>query len=390
MVRVTITNTDRARATVGRAPVRVARRPGALRDRADPRGAFDLDKPPAGEPPARCDDSKPFDCAVATDSLDAQTPYGLSTWLSAKYLLTLPVTDATHDQVAHFVAGAGRDEAGPFFGGANGLENRWTIDGAPADNVRTGGADTAVPLTFLDGILVTAGGFSARDRASTGGTIDAQLIRGGDHHELEARVWASWTADPQQRTLASGFYFTRRVQATFGPQTTASVVGSGPLGELLGGVAWYAGGIAPNIAASYLTWRASSILDLDVGTSLIETTQQTRTSWFVPIMARTGWDRGPHHIELTLVGDVSHDTSYLGNATLQAAGVDRLNYVGDGIASYHGRWTDTRVDAQLAWHRSVQRQSAHDPAAANLPQLLTAYIPQTSQTRRPPIRSPRR
>ena len=355
---------------------------------ADPRDAFDLDKKPPPPPAAKCDDGRAFDCAVATDPLDPSVSYALSTWLPTSYLLRLPVADATSVDVAHFALGAGQDEVGPFFRGANGLENRWTIDGAPADNIRTGGSDTAVPLTFLDGILVTAGGFAARDRVSTGGTIDARLIRGGDDHVLDTHLWLSWTADPRQPPLATGTYFTRQVSASFGPAVTASVVGSGPIGELAGGKVWYAAGIAPNLAATDLTWHAASVIDANgdmvpdgfpgaITTSPIETTSHTRVDWFVPLMARTGYDNGAHHVELTLVGDVSHQTSYLGNATLQAAGVDELSYVGDAIATYHGVWTDTRVNAQLAWHRGVIRESAHDPAAADIPQLLSAYIPRT-------------
>ncbi len=352
---------------------------------ADTRETFGLGKPAAIEP-AKCDDGRAFDCAIATDPLDDAVGYALATWLPAKYLLSLPVGDATHDQVAHFVTGAGRDETGPFFGGATGLENRWTVDGAPTDSVRTGANDLAIPLTFLDGMLITAGGFAARDRTSSGGTIDARLIRGGDTQVLDARVWTSYQTDPRQTTLPSGEYFTRRVTAKVGEDSTVSLVGSGPLGTVAGGKVWYAAGIAPEISIDHVKWRASSVVDANgdgqpdglpgvVATSTIENTQQHRTDYFVPMMARTGYDRGPHHVELTLIGDVAHDTSYLGNATLEAAGIDKLSYVGDGIATYHGRWTDTRVDVQLAWHHSVQRQSAADPAAANTPQLLSAYIP---------------
>ena len=131
-----------------------------------------------------CGDGLVFGCAVATDALDPATPYALSTWLSRDYLRRLPVADATQDLVASYALGAFRDEAGVVIGGASGLENRWTIDGAPADNLRTGAADTLVPIQFLDGIWVSAGGFSARDRATTGGTIDARLRRGTEHHEV--------------------------------------------------------------------------------------------------------------------------------------------------------------------------------------------------------------
>ncbi|HET9987593.1 MAG TPA: hypothetical protein VFQ65_03720, partial [Kofleriaceae bacterium] len=121
---------------------------------ADPRDAFGFPTKPV-EKPLDCSDGTDFGCARATDPMADQVPFALTTWLPAAYLLALPTADSTHDQVAGYALGASRDEAGPAFAGATGLENRWTIEGAPADSVRTGAADTKVPLTFLDGIFVT-------------------------------------------------------------------------------------------------------------------------------------------------------------------------------------------------------------------------------------------
>src|SRR5262249_17952797 len=67
------------------------------------------------------------------------------------------------------------------------------------------------------------------------------------------------------------------------------------------------------------------------------------------------------------------------NATLQASGVNANNVVGDAIATWRGHWTDTHVRAQLAWHRSERHETARDPLAATIPQLLSAYIPQPLQ-----------
>src|SRR5438105_6424498 len=130
--------------------------------------------------------------------------------------------------------GAGQDGAGPTFAGATGLENRWTIEGAPSESVRTGGSETEVPLAFLDGIRVTAGGFSARDRASTGGTIDARLRRGGDHHELEVYAWAGYSARARHPEIAPDTYQLRRGEVDPRWGASATVVATGPLGPLLG------------------------------------------------------------------------------------------------------------------------------------------------------------
>ena len=292
----------------------------------------------------------------------------------------------THDRVASYALGAGRDEAGVTFGGGNGLESRWTIDGAPADNIQNGGVDTRIPLTFLDGIMVTAGGFAARDRASTGGMIDARLRRGGDHHELEVRAYAGWSAAAAQSPAVPDTYQIRTGTTTPGPTASASIVATGPLGAIFGGKAWYAAGIAPSIARTKFDFTAGTLVDADndgtpdgapgiVATQLVERDQRDVTTWSVPGMARVGLDRGPHHVELTLIGSAATATRFLDNATLQAGGVDAMNIIGDGIATYRGEWQDTHARIQLAWHRSMHTESARDPAAADIPQLLSAYVP---------------
>jgi hypothetical protein len=338
------------------------------------------------EPAPRCEDARTLGCVTATDPFDPVSPYALRTWLSASYLLRLPVADARHDDVAQFAMGASRDEAGPSFGGATGLENRWTIEGAPADNVRTGGVETRVPLTFMQGMLVSAGGFAARDRTSLGGTIDVELRRGGTTHEVDAHAWLGLTADRRERPVANATYQLRRATVQAGPELDASVVGTGPLPDVLGGRTWYAAGIAPSLGRSDFAWRAARLLDVDqdglpdglpgkVALEPVEATDTHTIDYVIPMMARVGWTRGHHDVALTLIGNANRNTFFLANATQQAAGVDRTAWIGDGIATWKGAWRDTRVRGQLAWHRSVRRESAHDPDAANPPQLLTAYVP---------------
>jgi hypothetical protein len=388
---------------VGVAGAHQARGEDRAADRAeDPRDVFGLaHRPPAA--PVSCSDGLAFDCALATDPLDDVTPYALATWLAGDYLRHLPVADATHDQVASYALGAGRDEAGVVIGGASGLENRWTIDGAPADGVRTGAADTRVPLTFLEGIRVTAGGFSARDRASTGGTIDARLVRGTAHHEVSADVWTSLTRDASVRPSASGSYTVRKATSNAGPATTASLVATGPLdlsrlpgpvAWLGGGAGWYAAGIAPSLSTTSVAWRAVRLVDADhdglpdglpgeLATAPIEDTRIRTYDFSVPVMARVGLDREVHHVELSLIGGIDRDSGFLGNSTLQAAGVDRRTITGDAIATWRGTWSDTRARVQLSWHRSSRVESAHDRAAAGLPQLVTAYVPTSLADDRP-------
>ncbi len=384
----------------GSAPAANQAPPNASAPAPNPRAAFDMPKPAANDPhdvfgfkpkpnenALDCSDGRDFGCARATDDLaDDSVPFSLSTWLPAKYLLSLPVADATHDGVANYALGASRDEAGANFAGANGLENRWTIDGAPDDSVRTGGVDTRIPLAFLDGIMVTAGGFSARDRTSTGGTIDARLRRGTADHELDVRAYAGLTGTARHTPITTQSYQVRRGQVDPGPDASVSVVATGPLGAHFGGTTWYAAGIAPAIARTSFRFSAASLVDADgdgtpdglpglVTTMPIEDNTASVTSWAVPAMARLGLDHGVHHVELTLVGSAGGVTRYQFNSTLQAGGVDATNIVGDGIATYRGEWPATRVRVQAAWHRSMHVESARDPAAAGIPQSLTAYVP---------------
>lgn len=351
----------------------------------DPHDLFGLGN--AKKPAAKADCTEPgtFGCPWRTDPF-AQQPFALSTWLPAAYLRRLPVADSSHDAVAHYALGAIRDDAGISFAGATGLENRWSLEGAPIQAIRTGGADSRIPLTFLDGILVTAGGFAARDRTSTGGTIEARLVRGGDTHEVDATVWGGLSDEGRRRPFAPQLFFVRRIVVDPRPSVSASVVARGPIAHAFGGKLWYAAGIAPSLSSTKFTWNTARLLDDDKDgtpdglpgpprTQNILLTNEITPEYVVPAMVRTGLDRGPHALELTLYGQRSHGTRFLANATLQAAGLDRDDTVLDGIATYRATYRRTKLVAQAAWHRSVHREHAHDDAAANLPQLLTAYVP---------------
>jgi hypothetical protein len=351
----------------------------------DPHDIFGI-KHPKAAPPLDCSDGTDFGCVRATDPFLDEGPLALSTWLSGKYLLSLPVGDATHDQVAQYAMGAGHDGAGPSFAGATGLENRWTVEGAPTESVRTGAAETSIPLVFLDGMRVTAGGFTARDRTSTGGVIDARLRSGTADHEVETYAWAGYSAAGRHPQLPVNTYQVRRGQVDPTWSATAAVVATGPLGPLLGGKAWYAAGIAPTVEATDFRWTAGRLMDDDgdgipdgfpgiVKTDLIEHSAQTPINFNIPVMARAGLYRGPHHVDVSFVGSGGTSTYYLFNSTIQAAGVDTTTFIGDAIATYRGEWSDTHLRAQLAWHRAMRRQSARDDAAAGQTQLLSAYVP---------------
>jgi hypothetical protein len=357
----------------------------------DPRDVFGLGKKPKQQQePLDCSDGTEFGCVGPSDPLDENASlYSLTSWLSAEYLMSLPTASATQADVAHFALGAGQDAAGPTFRGANGLENRWLVEGAPADNVRTGVADTRIPLTFLEGIWVTAGGFTARDLSSTGGVIDAKLKRGTKEHEVDSHVWVGWTAKARQRATVANSYTIRRGELDAGPDASVALAATGPLeqwSEWLGGTAWYALGVGADVSSTKFTWRSATLADANndgledgfpgiVVTVPVDEYSRTPITWNVPFMLRGGLDRGVHSIDLNLVGSVGTDARFLFNSTLPAAGVDGRTLVGDAIATWRGKWTNTRARAQLAWHRSMRHESARDDAAADIPQVLNAYVP---------------
>ena len=350
----------------------------------DVHDVFGFDKKPK-EQPLDCSDGTTFGCTDASDELsEHEQPYALTTWLPATYLLTLPVADSTHDDVAHYGLGASRDETGPSFAGATGLENRWTIDGAPADGLRTGAADTRIPLAFLEGIRVTAGGFTARDRASTGGLIDAQLRGGTKSHESDARAFFGVQRDARRRPIGPASYFVRRGQLDVGPSLSASLVATGPIGPLRGG--WYAAGIAPELHRTDITLRSATLTDLNgdgipdglpgvVNTQPIDEIHDKAYTYFVPLMLRGGLDRSVHHVDVTLVGEASSGALFNFNSTVQAGAINNRQVVGDVIATWRGTWRTTRARAQLAWHRSMRHEYARHANAEDIPQLLTAYVP---------------
>lgn len=328
---------------------------------------------------------KPVEEEKPADPLDGASPFGLVTILANDYLQRMPVGDTTVDGVAHWALGASRDETGPVFGGATGLENRWTIEGSPVDSIRANASDIRLPLLFVDRITIAAGGWTARDRVGLGGTIDAQLVRGGDKHDVRTAAFGGLSTDARERLLAPGRYFVRRVTTDVGPEVNATVVATGPVAKLAGGKAWYAAGIAPTLGQSTYDWVAARLVDRNQdgvpdnfpNPSLEGITRDERstTDWLVPFLARVGWDRGSHSFDLTLVGHSATVSRVLGNATIRASGVDRTDLVGTGIATYRYASKETRVSAQISWHRSDRDESAHDPAAASVPQLLSAYVP---------------
>lgn len=332
-------------------------------------------------------DARHDHCALSQDAFDDRSPLALDTWLFADQLLRLPVADATHDSQVAFTLGAGRDDGGPFFAGASSLENRWTIEGAPADSIRLSSAETRVPLPFLAGLRVTSGGFSARDRASSGGLIDAELLRGGARHVLAAYGWAGGQGYRRDRPVLAGTFTLMRGRLVDPRFASATVVASGPLGRALGGRAWYAAGVAPGVTDISFEQTGVRLVDRDNDrridldseggfvTEPISRHTNDATARNLPVMARVGLDRPEQSLELSLVGQWTGSARFLNVATPSATTVDRDTLVLDGIATWRRRFASTALRAQLAWHRSARDERAGTAGAGDLRQLQTAFVP---------------
>jgi hypothetical protein len=348
----------------------------------DPRALFGL-PPPAPEAPALdCSALGPFGCVFPTDPMEPFAPAAVGTTLGLDWLADLPQSDATHDRLASFAAGTAPDPLGLVVPGASAIENRWLVDGAPADDVRGGGPGTRVPLIFVRAIDVTTGGFAARDRASTGAIVDAELRRGTPAHEIRAGAWL--TIGAPSPTIAPTSYVPVTGATGAERAATVAIVASGPLPAR---GAWYFGGVQARLAPTSFTGTARREVDLDddgvpdrdptgaLVTDTLAVRSAGATSFDVPFVARAGVTRGAHDLALTLVGDWRGDTRFDPMATLSAGGTDERALTGDAVATYRGRWAHTRALVQWAWHRSVSIERAHDPAAAAIPQLDTAFVP---------------
>jgi TonB dependent receptor len=366
----------------------------------DPRELFGLEPRPAVE--TRCAEAPdPFrplggrspapreECALSQDPFDEHSPLVLGTWLEAQRLLRLPGADATHESQAAFVLGVGRDDAGVVIGGASSLENRWTVEGAPADSIRLGGSETRIPLPFLAGVRITTGGFSARDRTSSGGVIDAELLRGGERHVLRAYGWAGMQAQRRDRPVLPGTFTVIQGRITDPSFAAATVVASGPLPRLLGGRPWYAVGVAPSVTDLGFEQTGVRLVDRDRDdkidrdasggfvTEPISRHTNDATARVIPLMARLGLDRPEQSLELSLVGQWSGGARFQTVATPEATTIERDTLVLDGIATWRRRWNKTALRGQFAWHRSARDERAGTKGAGDVPQLQTAFVPTT-------------
>lgn len=372
----------RVAAALGTAALLLGARGARADDAADARALFGLERP-APAPAATCAELD-FGCVFAEDPLAAFAPAAITAVLDGAWLRALPTLGTTHDRLARYALGTGPDPRGLTVPGATALEHRWLVDGAPADDIRTGTAGTAVPLEFIDAIAVTTGGFAVRDGASTGALIDARL-RGGDRAMLETAAWLTLAAP--ERAVAPARYAPITARVATPAAIRASVVAGGPIARVAGARLWWFAGARPGLDANAFERVGARLVDRDADgaydrdrdglvTEEIARATTTRGSFEVPLVARVGADRGAHALALTAIGTWSGVPSVDPMATPGAGELEERRIVGDLIATWRGRWARTRAQVQWAWHRDQAAQRAAD--GADLPQLNTAFVPSVS------------
>lgn len=349
--------------------------------KADPRDLFGFDRKPRKPPPGCAEATK-----LACPRRDGAAPAAVETYLTRAYLRRLPLADADVGAAAALALGATRDGAGLAWSGASSLDNRWFLDGAPVDAPRFGDLTTEIPIGFLAGLRIRTAGFSARDGAALGATIDAELREGGDHHGGEARVWLGAGRSPSAAERARDLYqpFTARY-ADLRTLSALAVV-DGPLPSIAGAQAWYVLGVAPRLTDQGLERRAfrrvdadgDGVADRDRGGALVheELAAQHRDglAYALPVLVRLGL-RGAHQeLALTGLAHLGRGVRWQGAAEAAAAGVDQDSRNLDLIATWRGRWDATTLRAQAAWHRAARRESPR-AAGGEAMAIGTAYVP---------------
>ena len=338
--------------------------------------------------PVGCDPTTDFGCAFASDPFATVSPFALTSTLDPSRWRDLAGADLDHDALAALALGANRDDTGPTFGAASGLENRWLVEGAATESLRTGGVETRVPLRFLSSMRVQAGGFSAADRASTGGAIDAKLIDAADldDHELIAEVWASAGAPRRDLPPIPQLYEAVVARAHDLRALSLGVVARGPLPRVAGARPWYAGGIRPVLYDDGIARTAQRLVDVDANalpdldgynvpiTERIDERDLGELGFTIPALVRAGATRGPHTVEVTGLVTAYRDTRWISRATESAAGIRRNGVILDGIATWRGTWPSWRARVIASWHRHTYREKPRR-GRDDTPQIATAFVP---------------
>ena len=352
------------------------------------RDLFGLDEP--RDAPATCATAESLPCPVdRRPDARADDDAAASAWvtrITRAQLARLPLATGDLDSAAGLAVGAGRDDGGIHYAGATSADNRYLLGGAAIDSPRFGSLDTRVPLAFVDELVITTGGFSARDRAATGAVIDARLREGGDEHVRAAGLWLGVGAPPRLTEPVRGEYRSFHGRIADRRSLDGELIADGPLGRAGGARLWYAAGIAPRLADGTLlrrAWRRADrdgdgAADEDAAGLLVHepigTAERGALTWSVPVMARGGARAEHHHLAATALVSTAGDTRWISTAESNAAGVDRRALDATLALAWRGDWGATRARLDATWMRQARTESPHAAAGA-APDIGLAYIP---------------
>ncbi|MEZ4402907.1 MAG: hypothetical protein R3B06_22995 [Kofleriaceae bacterium] len=345
-----------------------------------PRAQFGLPTP--ARAPATCADAALVPCPRR----DGDAPAAVAPVITRAYLRRLPLADADLGAAAGLVAGAGRDDAGTFFGGATGVDTRYAVDGAPIDAPFTGGLGLTVPIDFLASLRIGVAGLGVASGVGVGGQVDGELRAGGATHQAEARAWLGAGATPAWLGRGRGAYvpFRGRYAAYRAAAAVAVVDGPGP--HVADAATWYVLGAAPRLSDAGLVRDGFRQVDDDgdgvpdhtgvgqVTHALLASTARPALAYDVPFLARAGLRTTHHQLAVTALGEAARTTRWLTVAEASAAGVDRATVAGTAIATWRATWDHTSLVLGAAWYRS-QRTDAPHAVGGDAPAIGFAYVP---------------
>ena len=360
----------------------------------DPFELFDMrGDETAPEDDVSCDgDAPPWPCLARADGEPEVAPAEARESLDVRRLLDLGAGDVSQVAGAARALGAWVEaDGGVSLAGATSLEHRWTVDGFPIDALNNGGAETRIPLAFLESIEVITGGVPASARASTGAIIDARL-RGGTEETLEVRAWTGASAPARALRPVPDVYRPLTLELDDPRAFGAIATGGGPLGLPVLDRGWFfLGGSATvnNDGAERVSHRLRDVdgdglydraADGTLVTDVID--RQRRGGLAAPslaMVARAGGRKGAHELTATALTTFAMFSLMSPDGTAAATTRTRTAFVGDAFVTWSARWPRTELTVTAGWHRATRRESPRAAGAGDRIQIATAFIPRASE-----------
>lgn len=370
----------------------------ALRSTAhadDPFDLFDMreeEEEPEDEV-VSCDGDEPaWPCVIRADGEPAAAPAEVRESIDRRDLWELGAGDVGHPAAAARALGVWLEsDGGIALAGATSLEHRWTVEGFPIDALNNGGAETRIPIAFLETIEVITGGVPASARASTGAIIDARLRGPREEGDVAVRVWTG--ASAPARPL-------RPVPDVFDPLTLelddpvaigAVATGGGPVEVgrfdrewiFLGGSMSLHDDGAERVSHRLRDVDGDGLYDrADDGTLVTDVIDRQRRGGLVApnlaMLLRLGGGEGVHDLAATVLAGFSLGSRMSGDGTAAATTAIRTQLTGDAFATWTSRWPRTELTVTAGWHRAARRESASEAGAGDQRLIGTPFIPRAS------------